>query len=162
MTLPGTRALAIASQWFDPRTVSTVFEPLVADWQRQWLDAAPPKRARTWRHGAAAFCVATITASPQVVATKVSNELRDGVMTWMFRVSAIAAAVLLIPVVHTGGPMWLTSARVLISLPTMAALTIPFSVIGAVDVIRRRGAAAPHVQRAVALKVAVASASLCC
>jgi hypothetical protein len=80
MTLPGTRALAIASQWFDPRTVSTVFEPLVADWQRQWLDAAPPKRARTWLHGAAAFCVATVTASPQVVATKISNDLRDGVV----------------------------------------------------------------------------------
>ncbi len=29
------RALAFASRWFDPATVSSVFEPLIADWQRE-------------------------------------------------------------------------------------------------------------------------------
>lgn len=32
--MPGTRLLRFARLWFPPSTVSSVFEPLVADWQR--------------------------------------------------------------------------------------------------------------------------------
>ena len=31
-----TRALAFASRWFDEATVHRTFEPLIADWQREW------------------------------------------------------------------------------------------------------------------------------
>lgn len=33
--MPGTRLLQFARRWFPPSTVSNVFEPLVADWQRE-------------------------------------------------------------------------------------------------------------------------------
>ena len=32
------RLLAFASRWFDPDTIANVFEPLIADWQREWHD----------------------------------------------------------------------------------------------------------------------------
>ena len=38
------RALAFVSRWFDEGTVRRVFEPLIADWQRQWLDAPSSRR----------------------------------------------------------------------------------------------------------------------
>jgi hypothetical protein len=37
------RALEFASRWFDESTVRSTFEPLTADWQREWQDA-PPSR----------------------------------------------------------------------------------------------------------------------
>lgn len=37
MTLPGTRLLAVARLVIDPVAVQRVLEPLVADWQREWL-----------------------------------------------------------------------------------------------------------------------------
>ena len=56
--LPGTRLLRWARDWFDPATVSGVFEPLVADWQQEWTGAASVSRIRTirmWAAGAGAF-----------------------------------------------------------------------------------------------------------
>ena len=38
------RALAFVSRWFDEATVRRTFEPLIADWQREWQDASPPRR----------------------------------------------------------------------------------------------------------------------
>jgi len=43
--MAGSRALTFASRWFDAATVARVFEPLVADWQRQprggWIRPLP-------------------------------------------------------------------------------------------------------------------------
>ena len=39
-----TRALAFVSRWFDEATVRRTFEPLIADWQREWQDAPPARR----------------------------------------------------------------------------------------------------------------------
>ena len=41
------RALAFASRWFDEATVRRTFEPLIADWQREWHDASGARRP--WR-----------------------------------------------------------------------------------------------------------------
>jgi hypothetical protein len=40
------RALLFAQRWFDAATVQRVFEPLIADRQREWQDASPSRRAR--------------------------------------------------------------------------------------------------------------------
>jgi hypothetical protein len=46
MLPPGTRLLRFARMWFDEHTVAHVFEPLVADWQREWEEApAAPSMA---------------------------------------------------------------------------------------------------------------------
>jgi hypothetical protein len=50
-----TRALAFASRWFDEATVRRTFEPLIADWQREWQDASPSRRARVSLRGLAAL-----------------------------------------------------------------------------------------------------------
>jgi len=34
------RALVFASRWFDGTTVRNTFEPLIADWQREWTRAS--------------------------------------------------------------------------------------------------------------------------
>src|SRR5262249_31946709 len=39
-----TRAIALASRWFDEQTYRRTFEPLIADWQREWQDAPPRLR----------------------------------------------------------------------------------------------------------------------
>ena len=136
-----------------------MFEPLVADWQREWLESPPQKRAWIRVRGAVALAVAFAIAAPRLATTPVSRETVDGVLTWMFRFSVVMAALLSIPVVGAKGPLWIKSARVLMSLPTVLSLAIPFSIVGAVDVIRRRHSAAlPHLQRAAAVKTAAVSA----
>jgi len=157
--LPGHRALAFVSSWFDPQTVASVFAPLIADWQREWLDAPATQRAWVAVRGGAAKTVAIVACTPRIVRTRMSRQTVDGVATWMFRFTVVCAAALAIPVVRAGDPWWFKSARILISLPTMVALALPFSVVGAVDVIRRRSADA-YVQRAAALKVALTAAAI--
>ncbi len=40
----GEGVLRFARAWFDEGTVTRVFEPLVADWQREWIDTSGAKR----------------------------------------------------------------------------------------------------------------------
>ncbi len=65
----GTRALAFASRWFDAATVRRTFEPLIADWQREWHESAPSGargcRSARW----AAFVCAAAISSPGVITT---------------------------------------------------------------------------------------------
>ena len=56
------RALAFASRWFDAATVQRTFEPLIADWQREWQDARRSRRARVSMRGLAAFIFAVIVS----------------------------------------------------------------------------------------------------
>lgn len=82
MTLPGTHLLAIARLWFDEATVSTVFEPLVADWQREYL-GAPTPRARHVRYwcGAYSFAAAVARCAPRVLfASHSGPDIRTSVM----------------------------------------------------------------------------------
>lgn len=55
MSLPGTRLLAVARLWFDEPSIRDVFEPLVADWQRESLTATgwPARRTIDLRYGLA-------------------------------------------------------------------------------------------------------------
>ena len=64
---PGTRALRFAARWFDPFTVSSVFEPLIADWQRQWIDSPRSRRPAVWISGAWALTVSIVAATPKAL-----------------------------------------------------------------------------------------------
>jgi hypothetical protein len=59
--------LAFARRWFDERTVANVFEPLLADHQREWLDAAPAARLRVVMRTAAAFVIAMLAVAPRAL-----------------------------------------------------------------------------------------------
>jgi hypothetical protein len=68
MGLPGTRLLAIARLWFDESSIRDVFEPLVADWQREYVEA-PTRRARQAHYwcGAASFAITLSRCAPRVL-----------------------------------------------------------------------------------------------
>ena len=55
---PGSRWLAFASRWFDERTVASVFEPLIADYQREWRDEGSSRRVLISIRAMVAFAVA--------------------------------------------------------------------------------------------------------
>ena len=67
--LPGTRLLAFARLWFEERTLSGVFEPLVGDWQRDVQAARTQGSAHwinlRWRF---AFLATGVLAIPRLVA----------------------------------------------------------------------------------------------
>lgn len=67
--LPGTRLLAFARLWFDERTLSSVFEPLVADWQGE-AQAAPTLNSAHWINlrWRFAFLATGVMAIPRLVA----------------------------------------------------------------------------------------------
>ena len=59
--------LRCVRRWFDQRTVSNVFEPLLADHQREWLDA--PLSGRPWIavRTAAALLTAVVSVAPRAL-----------------------------------------------------------------------------------------------
>ena len=64
--MPGTHLVQFAQRWFSPSTVSSVFEPLVADWQRQWNDATPAERRWIDVKGRVAFATTLVMMAPRV------------------------------------------------------------------------------------------------
>ena len=86
--MPGTRLLAFARRWFPPSTVSSVFEPLVADWQRELDEAAgasPVRRAMIVLRGLLAF-------ASTLALCGVRHALTEGTGMWKYSLMAIAAA----------------------------------------------------------------------
>ncbi len=67
--VPGVRALSFASRWFDPATVHRTFEPLIADWQREWYESAPSRRPWVSIRAWAAFICSAAISSPGIIAT---------------------------------------------------------------------------------------------
>jgi hypothetical protein len=79
------RALAFASRWFDAATVRGTFEPLIADWQREWQDAMPSRRAWTSARGLVAFICAVIVSGPRIALTPAPTSVTDRVAITMTR-----------------------------------------------------------------------------
>jgi hypothetical protein len=104
------RLLAIAELVCGPEARRRVFEPLVADWQREWTDARSLTRARATVSGAAAFCWSLIKcANP---ASMVSITPCLGFVTFLLVFAAAGAALALQPVQYTWigagvRPLWL-------------------------------------------------------
>ena len=158
--MPGSRALAFASRWFDEQTVTRVFEPLVADWQREWQDAPPPARVRVMLRGLAAFVCAVIVSAPGVVVTPVPRDLTDRLATRMARFTLLASVILGFILLREMSSQLLQWPSALFLIPGVMALAFPFALIGAADAIRADARLPPHVARATGLKVAVLAAAL--
>ena len=160
--VPGTRLLAFASRWFEPGVVARVFEPLVADLQREWLDTAPLRRAWVVVRGAAAFACAVVVSMPRIVATPVPSAIMRRVVMRIALFVSIGTALLSIPIFRTmlAENVTLTALLLVTSLPGIAAIVLPFSMVAAVDAIRCHEALPPHVERAAAVKVGAATVLL--
>ena len=160
------RALAFASRWFDEATVRRTFEPLIADWQREWQDAPPARRpgisVRAWL----AFACAVIVSSPRIVLTPAPPDVSRQVAVRMVKFIAIATLILMIPpvmetrAVIMRGSSWMHPYYFLFALPTAITLAFPFAMAGAVDAIRRAKALPAHLERAVVLKLGLLAVAL--
>ena len=153
------RALAFASRWFDGATVRRTFEPLIADWQREWQEASPSRRPSVTVRGLAAFVLACLVSSPAVLRSRAPKTVTDRVAVRVTRFIALASLVLMLPfILRIGEETGARAAMLLIALvPSSIAFAFPFSMVGAADAIRRSQQLAPHIERALALKVAMLS-----
>ena len=147
------RALAFASRWFDPATVSRVFEPLVADWQREWIDAPRGRRSVVHMKGFLSFCVAIVVSTPLLVRTRAPKPLTDQVARRIAITTGLGTAVLTLPLVREIEP-WEQRLLILFVIPQAMTFAFPFAMVSAVDAIRNFAGVGPYVARGTAAKLA--------
>jgi hypothetical protein len=120
MKLPGTHLLAVARLVVDPAAVAHVLEPLVADWQREWLTAGSAWRAIVRVRGVVAFvCSATYCCAIDTMPSDVRRR------AWIALASFVGVSSLLLLVPYRLVPA--TAAAYL--LPSTLALTLPFGIL---------------------------------
>jgi hypothetical protein len=158
--VPGTRALGFAARWFDPQTVHGTFEPLIADWQREWQDAPPARRSRISIRALAAFLCAIVVSSPRIVRTPAPRGVWLRVVARMAAVMFLVAALLFVPYLRDFGSDRWGGALFMLIIPSMITLGFPFGIIGAVDAIRRHEPLPKHVERAAAVKLGIAALAI--
>ncbi len=153
MQLPGTRLLACARLLVDPAAVASVLEPLVADWQREWLVAATARRRTLVRvRGLIAF----LASSAYCVATMpVPRDMRRTTCTMLLSFGALGVLILLVPpstqsVPWRLLPLWLPSSAVLAAPFAVLPLAMKLSATG-----QSQSLAARHLVRIVLLVVAL-------
>jgi hypothetical protein len=158
-------ALAFAARWFDAATVRRTFEPLIADWQREWHDAPPARRRWISLRGLGAFIVAVVVSSPRIVLTPAPPAVIQRVAVRMTCVIAVLTVILMIPPVislwmrWTAGSTWISGPLFLFTLPKALALAFPFAMAAAVDAIRRPDVLPAHVERAAAVRLGAFAAA---
>ncbi|HEX6216311.1 MAG TPA: hypothetical protein VFZ38_15865 [Vicinamibacterales bacterium] len=152
---PGSRLLGFARRWFDAGTVSRVFEPLLADLQREWIDAPPFCRARISVRGSLAFARSVMACAPDVLLAAPPPGMTRRVLTRIIIFTSVAAILVSVPIVWSMRDLsapdtwWLL---VLCLLPSGAALAFPFAMPWVIDAIRRR-TDPNHVERSAALRI---------
>ena len=144
------RALAFASRWFDPATVARIFEPLIADWQREWQSTSGRRRSLAHLRGALAFACAVFVLSPRILAAPMPASLALRLAARVSGVAMLLKLLLMVPFVVSIG----MSAALFYLTPSMLAVVFPFALIGAVDLIWRAPGLPAHIARASALKLA--------
>ena len=162
------RALAFVSRWFDEGTVHRTFEPLIADWQREWQDASPARRPGISIRACLAFLCAVIISTPKIALTSAPPAVTNQIAIRMVKFMAVTTVILMIPPTREigsavmRGSSWATYSLILFAVPSALTLAFPFAMAGAVDVLRRRQPMAAHVERAAVLKLgALAIAFMC-
>jgi hypothetical protein len=153
------RALGFAQRWFDAAAVQRIFEPLIADWQREWQDASPSRRARVSLRGLAAFICAVIVSSPQIARTSAPSSVTNRVASRIARFTFSATVLFIAPFLWSE-PRWLDGVRILFLIPHALTLAFPFAMIAAVDTIRCDESLPPQVARAVVVKLGLLSVLL--
>jgi hypothetical protein len=153
------RALAFVSRWFDEDTVHRTFEPLIADWQREWQDATPARRPGISIRACLAFLCAVIISTPKIALTSAPPAVTNQIAIRMVKFMAVTTVILMIPPTREigsavmRGSSWATYSLILFAVPSALTLAFPFAMTGAVDVLRRREPMPAHVERAALLKL---------
>lgn len=151
--MPGTRLLAVAARWFEPAVVARVFEPLVADWQREWLDASRTQRPFVRGRGTAAFVFAALCLAPRTALAPLPASLSSRPVRHVLLFCAIG-------VVVQGGLSYLNwrwaalpPSAWLFLMPALFTTLLPFAMMAGVDAIRCHEAWPDRLQRRAAFKL---------
>ena len=159
MAIPGLRVLAFARKWFDAATVSRVFEPLIADWQREWIDAPPSRRAGIRARGVLAFVVATLSSMPRMLLlTPAPPSMARRVLSRIIIFTSIGTVVMTAPLVYDMryGSWRTITVLALLLLPSTMVTVLPFAMPWVVDGLRRQRSVT-QAERITALRTAFAS-----
>lgn len=157
MNPPGTRLLAFASRWFDAAVVASVLEPLVADWQREWIEAPPARRAWIRARGVICFAVAMTAMAPQaLLLTPTPPAMLRRIVARLVIFLIAASTLLSLPLIfelRTVAPGRL-AVLLLWLLPAGLALVFPFAMGYIVDGVRRHVRPSP-VERIAIIRTAI-------
>jgi hypothetical protein len=125
--LPGTTLHRITRDWFDERTVASVFEPLVADWQREYLDA--PTRLRrlgVYAVGWTAGTTAVLRLMPVVLTGPAPVACRHSIATTFVAFTLIPCIVLMTPFLWQWPAVWWFAI-----VPQALTVALPFAIVPA-------------------------------
>lgn len=157
--VPGQRALAFVSRWFEPDVVSTVFEPLIADWQRQWDESGPSQRPLVWIGGTSALVTSALVATPRALAVPWPDGTRLRILRRVTFWTLALSTLLSIPFMIEFGRHFdirVSAYLLLLILPSSAALALPVAFATIVDLLRT-SQQPTHQARVAMLKCAIAS-----
>ncbi|MDP2054275.1 MAG: hypothetical protein Q8L75_11610 [Acidobacteriota bacterium] len=125
-----------------------MFEPLVADWQRQWSEATPVQRRWIDGKGRAAFLVTAVMMTPRLATAPTAVHPRP--LTVAIGFWLVTSCLLLIPIIDEDIPLrflWLL-------LPGCLTMMLPFAILPAIDAMRRNGGEPTQQQRRATLTLA--------
>jgi hypothetical protein len=125
-----TRWLAIAEWLCGARARRDVFEPLIADWEREWRDASHSTLARTRiiTSGSTALVIALITCLVTRGMAMTRTALIKGVLT--LAISSVAVLALQVALVSQQLPdSWILELRVWMALPRVLTVMIPLAIL---------------------------------
>ena len=137
---PGSRLLVFASRWFHPQTVARVFEPLIADYQRQWADASGSARRLICLRGTTAFVIAVLALTPRaIIFTPTPASTTRRIVARIVIFSGVASALLTMTILLGIRELPLPEliAAALTLLPSGMLLALPFAMPWVAEGIRR-------------------------
>lgn len=137
------RLLAFASRWFDPATVTNVFEPLLADWQREWHDRPVSSwaRARIIVSGASALALS-------IAQCLLTGGLRMPRIALVKGAAALVLSTVLLVLIQIGLNTQQFRAdfpfemRIWMALPLVLPLAVPLAMLPLMMLIRGAGTSA--------------------
>ncbi|HEX4912732.1 MAG TPA: hypothetical protein VFV51_02190, partial [Vicinamibacterales bacterium] len=150
--------LRFARRWFDERTVSSVFEPLLADHQRVWLDAAPVARLGITLRAVLAFGTAMLVVAPRaIVFAPIPAVTTRRVLSRMIVFTAAASAVNTLAILNQlpKMPSQQLALAALFLLPSSVVIMFPFAMPWVADALRRHSDPTPA-ERSAILRTSVA------
>lgn len=145
--MPGRRLLAMASAWFDEATVSRVFEPLIADWQREHVTLSGVGRARSVLRVCGCFATTFVLSLPWQLKRALPE--RMVLSGWIATEAFAAAGVIALIYLFYGfdGP----AAGYL--LPAALGMALPLAIVPAAVIVSRIGG--PVETRTMVLRLAL-------
>jgi hypothetical protein len=154
------RSLAFVSRWFDPAIVHGTFEPLIADWQREWSDAGAARRRLISIRWSLAFVGAVLMSSPRMlVFTPAPEGTTRRVLMRIVIFTGIVTVLEILPYrsYFQRVPAWQHSALLLSLIPQGLAIAFPLAMTWVADGIRR-DRTATAAERVVAVRIGAGAA----